>query len=325
MNMLKHLKTLILQSLLGLSMISGAQAATTTTTYYHTDALGSVVAASDEAGAVLWRKTYDPYGNEITVNQNGDELEEQTYTGKPYDPETGLLYLNQRYYDPQIRRFMGMDPVGFTPSNPASFNRYTYANNNPYKFIDPDGRYGEIAFEAASLAVGANSFITNFQAGDFSSAGIDAAGFVLDAIGAVIPVVPGVVGLGIKAGRESAEAAAKGGPTILRSVGAAVNTGMTFTRRQLQKKFASHGDDFGVLGNANNQTLAQFESAILRHTGSESTLVIQGTYRGTQQVTHFFNPNTGLNVIRDADGAFLSGWKLGRAQIENIMRSGNLQ
>ena len=210
MNMLKHLKTLILQSLLGLSMISGAQAATTTTTYYHTDALGSVVAASDEAGAVLWRKTYDPYGNEITVNQNGDELEEQTYTGKPYDPETGLLYLNQRYYDPQIRRFMGMDPVGFTPSNPASFNRYTYANNNPYKFIDPDGRYGEIAFEAASLAVGANSFITNFQAGDFSSAGIDAAGFVLDAIGAVIPVVPGVVGLGIKAGRESAEAATKG-------------------------------------------------------------------------------------------------------------------
>lgn len=116
------------------------QAETTTTTYYHTDALGSIIAASDEEGKVIWEKTYDSHGREVLSTEDGKEFEGQAYTGKPYDEETGLVYLGQRYYDPQIKRFMGMDPVGFTASNPASFNRYTYANNNPYKFIDPDGR-----------------------------------------------------------------------------------------------------------------------------------------------------------------------------------------
>jgi len=61
------------------------------------------------------------------------------------DDGTGLVYLGQRYYDPELRRFMGIDPVGFKATNPASFNRYTYANNNPYKFVDPDGRQAESA------------------------------------------------------------------------------------------------------------------------------------------------------------------------------------
>lgn len=48
--------------------------------------------------------------------------------------------MQQRYYDPVIGRFYSNDPVGFTASNPMMFNRYAYANNNPYKYIDPDGR-----------------------------------------------------------------------------------------------------------------------------------------------------------------------------------------
>jgi uncharacterized protein RhaS with RHS repeats len=48
--------------------------------------------------------------------------------------------MQQRYYDPVVGRFYSNDPVGFTPSNPMMFNRYAYANNNPYKFVDPDGR-----------------------------------------------------------------------------------------------------------------------------------------------------------------------------------------
>ena len=48
--------------------------------------------------------------------------------------------MQQRYYDPVIGRFYSNDPVGFTASNPMMFNRYAYANNNPYKFVDPDGR-----------------------------------------------------------------------------------------------------------------------------------------------------------------------------------------
>ncbi|WP_419571142.1 RHS repeat-associated core domain-containing protein [Rheinheimera sp.] len=48
--------------------------------------------------------------------------------------------MQARYYDPVIGRFYSNDPVGFNASNPMLFNRYAYANNNPYKFTDPDGR-----------------------------------------------------------------------------------------------------------------------------------------------------------------------------------------
>jgi RHS repeat-associated protein len=48
----------------------------------------------------------------------------------------------QRYYDPQIGRFLSVDPVTADANTGAMFNRYNYAYNNSYKFVDPDGRYG---------------------------------------------------------------------------------------------------------------------------------------------------------------------------------------
>ncbi len=62
------------------------------------------------------------------------------FASKPEDEESGLAYFGARYYDPILGRFMGMDPVAPDPENIHSFNRYAYANNNPYKFVDPDTR-----------------------------------------------------------------------------------------------------------------------------------------------------------------------------------------
>ncbi|MCP4486710.1 MAG: RHS repeat-associated core domain-containing protein [Gammaproteobacteria bacterium] len=62
-----------------------------------------------------------------------------SYTGKKHDDTTGLTYFGARYYDPEVGRFMGMDAVGFRVDAPISFNRYAYANDNPYRYIDPDG------------------------------------------------------------------------------------------------------------------------------------------------------------------------------------------
>jgi RHS repeat-associated protein len=56
------------------------------------------------------------------------------------DPETGLTYMQQRYYDPMAGRFMSVDPVLTDANTGASFNRYVYAKNSPYNYIDPDGR-----------------------------------------------------------------------------------------------------------------------------------------------------------------------------------------
>ncbi|WHI49544.1 RHS repeat-associated core domain-containing protein [Microbulbifer sp. MLAF003] len=123
--------------LLAFSVTSQAEV---TVTYLHTDALGSVVAASDEDGDLLWRKAYMPYG---AIHENGQAKNPAVgYTGHVQDDDTGLTYMGARYYDPALGRFLQMDPAGVldnVESNPMMFNRYAYANGNPYKFIDPDG------------------------------------------------------------------------------------------------------------------------------------------------------------------------------------------
>jgi RHS repeat-associated protein len=110
-----------------------------TVTYYHNDLLGSPVAATNQAGQVIWRESYRPYGERL-VKDSQAQGNDVWYTSKPQDADTGLVYLGARYYDPVIGRFISTDPVGFDEKNVHSFNRYTYANNNPYKFVDPDGR-----------------------------------------------------------------------------------------------------------------------------------------------------------------------------------------
>ena len=131
---------LCLLMVLGSSPVSAEKSVTVT--FYHTDALGSVVATSDEFGNLKWQRGYQPYG-EIQLPRDSNDTDTNTnalgYTGKPRDP-SGLVYLGARYYDPLAGRFMAVDPAGIDANNPHSFNRYTYANNNPYKYVDPDGK-----------------------------------------------------------------------------------------------------------------------------------------------------------------------------------------
>jgi len=56
------------------------------------------------------------------------------------DAVSGLTYMQQRYYDPQIGRFLSVDPVTAYSNPIGAFNRYWYASDNPYRFKDPDGR-----------------------------------------------------------------------------------------------------------------------------------------------------------------------------------------
>jgi len=92
---------------------------------------------------------------------------------------------------------------------------------------------------------------------------------------------------------------------------------ITFSARQLQRKF-KHAADFGVMGKYSRQQATMFERAIRTHVEDETTLMIPGTYRG-EPVTHFVNPQTGLNVMRDTQGAFVSGWRLTLGQLANVL------
>ncbi|WP_241239509.1 RHS repeat-associated core domain-containing protein, partial [Xanthomonas sp. DAR33341] len=103
--------------------------------FQHTDALGSPIAVTDTAGHVVERTDYQPYGTPI-----GKTVDGIGYTGHAMDGATGLTYMQQRYYDQDLGRFLSVDPVAADSVFSANFNRYWYANNNPYRFTDPDGR-----------------------------------------------------------------------------------------------------------------------------------------------------------------------------------------
>ncbi|MFC1685296.1 RHS repeat domain-containing protein [Pseudomonadota bacterium] len=121
-----------------MSLLAGVASAVERVTYYHNDALGSPVAATDAQGNVLWREAYEPYGKRLLKEDGGKE--EVWYTGKQEETDFDVNYFGARWYEPSIGRFLSVDPVGVDPGNVHSFNRYAYANNNPYKFVDPDGR-----------------------------------------------------------------------------------------------------------------------------------------------------------------------------------------
>ncbi len=143
----------------------------TAVTYYHTDALGSPVAQTDASGAVIKHTAYRPWG----APADGSYEQGPGYTGHVTDARTGLSYMQQRYYDPIAGRFLSVDPVA---ASPESFNRYWYANNNPYRFTDPDGRFVQALWGApvgAIIDIAAQKISNPDQSINWKSVGVSAA------------------------------------------------------------------------------------------------------------------------------------------------------
>ena len=114
-----------------------AEAHAQTVVYYHTDALGSPVAVTDANRNVIERSEYEPYGqllNRPATNGPG-------YTGHVADAATGLSYMQQRYYDPAIGRFLSVDPVTADVATGANFNRYGMATTIPIDLLTRMGAH----------------------------------------------------------------------------------------------------------------------------------------------------------------------------------------
>lgn len=100
--------------------------------YYHFDGLGSVRALSDDTGNIVETYAYSPYGK---IDHASNLSNPYLYTGRRYDPETGLYYYRARYYSAELGRFLQVDPIGHA----GGMNLYQYASNNPIIFVDPFG------------------------------------------------------------------------------------------------------------------------------------------------------------------------------------------
>lgn len=119
------------------------------TSYFHHDQLGSVAVTTNEAGVVVERLAYDPWGKRRFINTapgSSDNMDaivglvtDRGYTMHEHLDEVGVIHMNGRIYDPLVGRFMSADPFIQGPENLQSYNRYIYALNNPFLFTDPSG------------------------------------------------------------------------------------------------------------------------------------------------------------------------------------------
>ncbi|WP_189464919.1 RHS repeat protein [Mesorhizobium sp. M2D.F.Ca.ET.223.01.1.1] len=102
--------------------------------FLHRDHLASVRMVTDSSGAITEATNYATYGERL----NTGFQTQKSYIGERFDPETGLLYLNARYMDPVLGRFISpddWDPI----KEGVGTNRYAYAQNDPVNKSDPNG------------------------------------------------------------------------------------------------------------------------------------------------------------------------------------------
>ena len=137
-----------MQSGLGsaLFVMACAMAAPTTNaaevvTYYYTGPQGTVLATTDASGNVISTSDYRPYGSQSL----GLSHEGPGYAGHFSDIDSGLIYMQARYYDPSLGRFLSVDPKSGRAGDAYAFGSYSYANGNPVVNIDPDGKRSIVA------------------------------------------------------------------------------------------------------------------------------------------------------------------------------------
>ena len=114
--------------------------------YIHRDQQGSILAISDAQGGIEEKTHYSPWGKVTNyINADGDtdfgynSLLGRGYTGHEHFVSVGIIHMNGRIYDPQLKRFLSPDNFVSDPHNTQCYNRYAYCWGNPLKHIDING------------------------------------------------------------------------------------------------------------------------------------------------------------------------------------------
>ena len=184
--------------------------------YYQKNIQGDIIRIYNESGTICGMYSYDAWGKRtVILDSNGiASINPFGYRGYYLDNETGLWYLNSRYYDSEVGRFLTPDSLDYlAPETLGGLNRYTYCGNNPVNYYDPSGHLISLivvlmitgAIAGASLG----GLIAGFTAYNNGSRGWDLFGSILlgtlggGAIGVVAGFAMGVLGpaiggLGVK-------------------------------------------------------------------------------------------------------------------------------
>ena len=134
---------------------------------YEKNIQGDVVAVYDYAGSLVVRYAYNAWGA-VSETEYGSEYDEESfevlcnpfrYRGYYYDTETDLYYLNSRYYDPAVGRFLNADGYINANGDLIGFNMFAYCSNNPVMGYDPTGE-----FDIWGFGKGASRIVTGITA-----------------------------------------------------------------------------------------------------------------------------------------------------------------
>jgi len=113
--------------------------------YYITNSQGDVVGILNSSGTEVVTYTYDAWGNILstggTMASTLGAHNPLLYRSYVYDRETKLYYLQSRYYNPEIGRFINADDIGYLGADGTlqSYNLFAYCGNNPVMNVDPNG------------------------------------------------------------------------------------------------------------------------------------------------------------------------------------------
>ena len=173
------------------------------TLYFHHSHVNSATLVTGAGGQQVAKLEYEPFGKINHARSTGTDNFRPKFGGKEYDSDSELYYFGDRYYDPDIQRFLTPDrTIGAHPMHHAAFHRYAYANNNPVSFADPSGQFAvegfligvAIAATIGALVAGTNGLIFSDPGNAFKNFNWEAA-----AVGAFVGAAIGTFNYGLGA------------------------------------------------------------------------------------------------------------------------------
>jgi RHS repeat-associated protein len=208
-----------------------------------TDNQGTVRDLVDSTGTVQNHITYDSFGK-ITSQTNPVFKTIFAYTGREFDGETGQYYYRARYYDQNVGRFIGEDPIGF---NAGDTNLYRYVANSPTNANDPSGLIIDTAADIVFIGYDIYKIVKENIFGNCDNLGENLLALGADVAGALTPFATGL-GAGVRAAK-AADRALEAARSAERAVEAtkaaerAVETARASERAADAAKAADHGAD----------------------------------------------------------------------------------